>query len=261
MNYEERNLSGFRWVHLDEVDSTNRWLLEHGEGNMVVTADYQKAGKGQGSHTWESASGRNLLFSLMVHPVWLNPKRQFLLSEAWALSLKEVLSEYVDGIAIKWPNDIYWRDKKISGTLIETRLSGGALRDVVIGTGINVNQTQFLSDAPNPVSLLQARGTNADVGHEGRLLGEIDRTELLAKVLLRFSAYYQQLCSGDENTIQCCYRQSLYRKVGFYAYEDANGMFEAEFVSVAPSGTLTLRTPCGELRRYEQREVRFLITD
>lgn len=249
MNNYENCFRGLKFVYLDEVDSTNRWLLEHGGDDIVVTAEYQTAGKGQGSHTWESERGANLLFSILIHPVGIKPARQFLLSEVWALSLRDALGEYVDGIVIKWPNDIYWFDKKISGTLIETHLSGGMVREVVIGTGVNVNQTVFLSDAPNPVSLRQACGTD----------GEIDRYDLLNKILSRFVENYQQLLSGDIDAIQQRYRQSLYRREGFYWYEDVNGTFEAELMGVAPSGSLTLRDTHGVLRYYEQREVRFVL--
>ena len=88
----------FQKVHLDTVDSTNRWLWQNGSGMMVVVADYQTAGRGQGSHSWESTQGQNLLFSVMVHPVWLKPSCQFLLSEVWALALRDVLSVNADGI-------------------------------------------------------------------------------------------------------------------------------------------------------------------
>lgn len=281
-------------IHLDEVDSTNRWLWEYfnvevnGDANVsgcsatkedacmkrnypltfpfnlqgrlpaqelspltpiVVTADYQTAGRGQGSHAWEAERGRNLLFSLMVHPTWLPPKYQFLLSEVWALSIRDALYSYVDGIAIKWPNDIYWNDRKISGTLIETRLSCGVLRDVVIGTGVNVNQTAFLSGAPNPVSLCQAAG----------IADDIDREFLLQSILDSFYKYYNMLEMGEADKLQAIYHQSLYRQTGFYAYEDAHGRFEAEIIGVAPSGTITLRTHDGELRYYEQREIRFVL--
>ena len=251
----------FKHIHIDETDSTNRWLWENGDGVMLVTTDYQTAGKGQGSHTWESERGKNLLFSIMLHPTWLKPSRQFLLLEAWALSLIDVLREFLDetegictqnnpaDITIKWPNDIYWRDKKISGTLIETRLSGSTLKDAVIGTGININQQQFLSDAPNPISLCHLCGSSEP----------IDKQQLLSRIINKFTAYYQQLMDGDEEAIQELYHQSLYRRHGFHTYKDANGIFEAELIGVSPSGLLTLRTQEGENRQYEQRTVQFVI--
>ena len=102
----------------------------------VVVADYQTAGKGQGTNTWESEAGKNLLFSVLVHPTMLPVRSQFLLSEAGALALKEALADYVkDDIRLKWPNDIYWKDKKLSGTLIETKLAAGRIKDCVFGGG------------------------------------------------------------------------------------------------------------------------------
>ena len=105
-------------IRLKEIDSTNRFLRElkdEQEDEMVVAvADFQTAGKGQGSHTWESEAGKNLLFSIKVHPRWVPVRQQFLLSMAGAIAIKEALETYVDGITLKWPNDVYWNDKKIS---------------------------------------------------------------------------------------------------------------------------------------------------
>ena len=107
------------------------------------------------------------------------------------------------------PSDIYWEDRKISGTLIETRLSAGVLKDVVIGTGINVNQEEFFSDAPNPVSLFQILGKRCPVSLD----------TLLDQILRKFSEYYCQLEAGDSSTIERHYHQSLYRRDGYYWYE------------------------------------------
>lgn len=119
-------------IRLKEIDSTNRFLRElkdEQEDEMVVAvADFQTAGKGQGSHTWESEAGKNLLFSIKVHPRWVPVRQQFLLSMAGAIAIKEALETYVDGITLKWPNDVYWNDKKISGTLIETSIDSRVSR-------------------------------------------------------------------------------------------------------------------------------------
>ena len=97
-------------IRLEEVDSTNRYLREYHEEDesemVVAVADFQTAGKGQGAHTWESESGKNLLFSIKVHPSWVPVRSQFVLSMAEALALKDALDSYVDGITLKWPNDV-----------------------------------------------------------------------------------------------------------------------------------------------------------
>ncbi len=143
-------------IHIDETDSTNRWLREQGgEEDVVVWADYQTAGKGQGTNSWESERGKNLTFSVLLHPQDIPANKQFSISMLVSLALCEALGQHIGDLSIKWPNDIYWRNAKIAGILIEHRISGSLIRDSIIGIGLNVNQRHFLSDAPNPVSLWQ----------------------------------------------------------------------------------------------------------
>lgn len=236
-------------IRLKEVDSTNRFLRElkdEQEDEMVVAvADFQTAGKGQGSHTWESEAGKNLLFSIKVHPRWVPVRQQFLLSMAGAIAIKEALETYVDGITLKWPNDVYWNDKKISGTLIETSIDSKGIKTCIFGIGINVNQEAFHSDAPNPVSLRQI------LGHE------VDRDELLQKVIDGFIRYYELLRRADYMDVSGIYHLSLYRRKGFHRYEDADGDFEGAFVEVEDDGHLILHDKQGVIRSYSFGEVKF----
>lgn len=236
-------------IRLKEIDSTNRFLRElkdEQEDEMVVAvADFQTAGKGQGSHTWESEAGKNLLFSIKVHPRWVPVRQQFLLSMAGAIAIKEALETYVDGIALKWPNDVYWNDKKISGTLIETSIDSKGIKTCIFGIGINVNQEAFHSDAPNPVSLRQI------LGHE------VDKDELLQKVIEGFRRYYELLRRADYMDVSGIYHLSLYRRKGFHRYEDADGDFEGAFVEVEDDGHLILHDKQGVIRSYSFGEVKF----
>ena len=112
-------------VHIDETESTNRWMKERGgDEDMVVVADYQTAGRGCGTNRWESERGKNLLFSMLIHPEAIAATRQFCISMAVSLAVFETLDQYIGDVSIKWPNDIYWRDGKICGILIENTLSG-----------------------------------------------------------------------------------------------------------------------------------------
>lgn len=251
-------------IHLKEIDSTNRFLKERNEGqdykrltpeevmaspeeNMTIAvADFQTAGKGQGTHVWESEAGKNLLFSIEVHPAWVPVSRQFLLSEIGALAIKEALDSYADCFSLKWPNDVYWNDKKISGTLIETSIDSHGIKRCIFGVGINVNQLHFFSDAPNPVSLAQI------VGHE------VDREELLHKVLDVFEHYYGLLRQADYMDVSGIYHLALYRRKGFHWYEDADGKFEGAFVEVEDDGYLILHDKKGVIRSYAFGEVKFL---
>ena len=208
-------------IHLKETDSTNSYIRNLNDDEnidlMLVTADNQTAGRGQGSHTWESEADKNLLFSVRIHPVMVPVTRQFLLAEAGALALKEALEAYVpDGITMKWPNDIYHLDRKISGTLIETSVTRQGLRSCIFGVGINVNQQKFISDAPNPVSLRNI------LGHD------VSREKLLDKVIAAMEKYFRMAFNGDYADIAALYHQGLYHRTGYHTFKTDDGDIEAD---------------------------------
>ena len=229
-------------IKLSDTASTNDYLLGlNTDQDLCVVTDYQSAGKGMGTNTWESEPGKNLLFSILLHPTWLPINRQYLLSMAEAVAIVEVLGK---GFEIKWPNDIYYGDKKLSGTRIDINLQGSTLKDVIIGTGINVNQEVFLSDAPNPISLKNITGQ------------EHDRDILLRDILERFYIYYNKVQDSPQEVVRR-YHEKLYRKVGFHTYADKDGTFQAEIVRVAENGIITLRRNDGTLSNYEFKELKF----
>ena len=235
-------------IRLKETTSTNSYLRElvekeHVAEGSVVVADFQTAGRGQTGNTWESEEGKNLMFSVVLYPDFLPANRQFLISQITALSVKETLDEYVEDVTVKWPNDIYRRNGKICGMLIENDLSGKELRLSVLGIGININQRVFRSDAPNPVSPAQITGL------------EYDRDEILNKFLKRLHERYLDLRRGREDDIRRDYRNALYRGDGFYMYRDGGGAFEARIKEVETTGHLLLELRSGELRRYAFKEV------
>ena len=234
-------------IRLEKIGSTNDYLLSlKTDKDVVAVTDYQSAGKGMGTNRWESEPGKNLLFSILVHPTWLHPKDQYLLSMAEALALYDVLSEYTSGITIKWPNDIYWNDRKISGTRIDGNIAGGGMSDMIIGTGININQEQFYSDAPNPVSLYNITRTKYD-------------TDLILNDIISRFEYYYNMAKESPDAIHSMYLQRLYRRDGTYAYEDENGRFEAELLTVKPNGIMVLRRTDGTLSEYEFKQVKYII--
>jgi BirA family biotin operon repressor/biotin-[acetyl-CoA-carboxylase] ligase len=238
-------------IHLKETDSTNRLLRDHADDGstdiVVATADYQTAGRGQGTNTWESEAGKNLLFSIKVRPEKVPIRMQFMLSMTEALAVKEALDSYTEGITLKWPNDVYWHDRKISGTLIETTLAHQHISSCIFGTGINVNQTTFVSDAPNPVSLAQI------LGHE------VAVDEVLQRVLTAFEKYYELLDEGDYGDISALYHLALYRRKGYHQYRDADGSFEGAIVEVEDDGHLILHDRQGVMRSYLFKEVEFVL--
>ena len=230
-------------IRLAETDSTNNYLREQcakarlPEGSLVI-ADFQTAGKGQVGNSWESEAGKNLMFSILLYPDSLPANRQFLISQIASLSVKETLEGYTDSVKVKWPNDIYWKDRKICGMLIENDLSGQHLYCSVIGIGLNINQEIFRSDAPNPVSLTQITGK------------AYDREEVLARFLRIFFNYYFLLLQEKEEEIRTAYMAALYHGDGYYSYIDENGPFEACIHAIEPTGHLILQLHDGERRRY-----------
>ena len=113
-------------IILPETDSTNNYLTQlcNEQQSAVrefttVIAERQTAGKGQRGNSWESEDCRNITFSFVLYPTFIEARRQFILSQIVSLSIKEELDQWTEGISIKWPNDIYWNEKKICGILIE----------------------------------------------------------------------------------------------------------------------------------------------
>lgn len=240
-----------RIIYRDEVSSTNshlRGLIGHKElpEGSVVVAGFQTAGRGQIGNVWESEAGQNLTFSMVLYPDCIPANHQFLISQIAALSVKETLDAYVDGVTVKWPNDIYWNDRKICGMLIENDLSGWSLYCSVIGIGLNLNQDTFRGDAPNPVSLRQITGK------------EYDWNEVLKRFLSIMYNKYLLLLQEKYDEIRTAYHAALYRRDGLHLYKDDNGEFEASIDTIEPTGHLLLRLPDGAIRRYAFKEVSYV---
>ena len=281
----------FKVIHIDETDSTNAWLrslcskesrnlgmpLRGGcakgsrEKNprfqysldknlsLAIVAEYQTAGKGCGSNTWESERGKNLTFSVLLHPTEIRANWQFRISEAVSVALCETLERYFrpfspsdssldsgeQAVAIKWPNDIYVGDRKICGILIENRLKGSTITDSIVGIGLNVNQSEFRSDAPNPVSIFQLTGE------------ETDREALLQAFLKELSKAMEM----EPEALAQSYRSRLYRREGMHRFSDSQGEFEAKVLNVLDDGRLVLLDTEGKARMYAFKEVQFCINE
>ncbi len=241
------------FIHLDETHSTNSYLRElitkekeQPEGTVVVT-DYQTAGRGQRGNSWESERGKNLMFSLLLHPDHIPAGKQFILSQLISLAIVTVLQEYDPHFSIKWPNDIYWKEKKIAGMLIEVDITGSMLSNAIAGIGININQTSFKSNAPNPVSLVQITGKKHNL------------PELLEKLLDRIADEYSGYSPEKEEEIIQRYKNLLFRNKGVHPYLCEGEIFNASIEGIEANGHLILKKENGSIRSFAFKEISFVI--
>ena len=251
----QNDSSRFLLIELDETVSTNTYLADYHPPRAVemtlVTSEFQTAGRGQRGNSWEASRGKNLLFSLLIYPSQVSASEMFVLSEAFALSVRDAVKACLpDGkalnVSVKWPNDIYVDDKKIAGILIENTLQGSHTDRCVIGCGLNVNQDTFYSDAPNPISLFQLTGQT----HE--------RRPILEDIVGAFMRRYEAIKNRQYQTIYDEYMDALYTRDGIHLYKDSAGSFEAEVAGVEPDGHLVLRDMQGKKRCYAFKEVALL---
>ena len=208
---------------------------------FVVHTDFQTDGKGQTGNSWESENGKNLMFSILLYPNQVPFEYLFYLSQVASIGIKNVLSTIVDGISVKWPNDIYWHDKKLGGILIENSLQASSIKSV-IGIGLNINQEVFRSNAPNPVSLQLITGQS------------YDRMKLLQEICESIMDIYHH---SSPEAVRADYANCLYRKTGYHPYSTTNEKFEAKINSVHPDGLLELETKEGEIKTFYFKEVKF----
>ncbi len=143
-------------VHLKEINSTNEYLKNvTTHAPMLIVADYQTDGRGQYGKVWESATNQNLTFSFQWHPKNLKVDEGFKISQLVTLVILDTLNQFITPFKayIKWPNDIIIKDKKVCGILIEPSIQNNLIQKVVVGIGLNVNQTLFPENMPNASSL------------------------------------------------------------------------------------------------------------
>ena len=242
--------SAFFVSRVAACESTNRFMKQYSESTEVVSGsvfytDYQTAGRGYAGNTWESEAGKNLLFSVYFRPMDVPADLPFAISEMVSLSVKYTLDKYIPDVTVKWPNDIYYRDKKISGILIENVVVQEKISQSIIGIGININQIHFVSNARNPVSLAQITRKTYD---------SIDILNEFCNIFAVQSKRLNEKCFDEIHNDYFC---ALYRKNGYHSYCDTNGVFEAVIRHIEPTGHLVLKRTDGSISRYAFKEVAY----
>lgn len=237
-------------IHLHSVNSTNSYALDLIKNNsveegVVILAEYQTSGKGQQNNFWESEKSKNLLLSVILHPNFIKVDKQFLISKAVSLAVADFVKTKVANVTVKWPNDIYVNDKKISGILIENTLSGSIINNTIVGIGLNINQMVFKSDAPNPVSLkiLTNKTYNLD--------------DCFNQLCFYIEKRYNELKKDFKKT-NSDYLKNLYLFNSFSLYESKGKKFLARIVDVEDNGELLLETQQGGIKKFFFKEVVFL---
>lgn len=240
--------------YVETCPSTNALLAERAEACAdchFLVARRQTAGRGQRGNSWESLPFTNLTFSLLVKPQALPAARQFELSMVVSLALADAVDAVLaaDGVpdrcSLKWPNDLYCGDRKLAGILIENSLNGSNIARSIVGIGLNVNQKEFFSDAPNPLSLTNLTGREYDLD---RLMEHIAGT--IASAIDGYRA------EPDGDALLARYRARMWRGAGEWPFREPGGpVFRASIAGVGADGTLSLSNG----RSYAFKEVAFVL--
>ena len=235
-------------LHREETDSTNKLLWELAAGGLengtVLSAQYQRQGKGQSGARWESDSQANLLLSVYLRTDWLAASQQFRLNIAVSLAVYDFARMYLGpGTFLKWPNDLYYKERKLGGILIENTIQGNSLAESVIGIGININQAHFLGNF-RATSFTKVTG-------RFYMLGDV-LEQLLACLQLRIS----QLMDGSWMEQRSEYLGRLLGLGELRSFEYNSQLIKATIIDVDLEGRLILDSSLGRLV-MNNKEIKF----
>ena len=241
-----------KYIHLEQIDSTNAYLQRKQSDcdirNWVVSADEQTAGKGMGNNGWESEVGKSLTFSLALDVFFLPAERQFLLSQAVALGLIQALDVLLpnEKLHIKWPNDIYFENRKLAGILINSTIKANMMEVSIIGIGLNVNQMQFQAWPTHPISMKQISGK------------EYDLQPLLEQIVEHILIKVEQLKSTP-TLIEQEYLKRLFRYRTWADYEVDGKVLRLFMTGIDPFGRLQMIDEQQKPYSFDIKEIKFLL--
>lgn len=244
---------GQNLISIKEVDSTNNFLKQLVSKSKpliegtVIMAENQYAGRGQHQGNWHAEPGKNLTFSLLLKPTFLPLNAQFDLIRVISLGVYDALEPLLGNkLKIKWPNDIYYSDKKLGGMLIENMVQAGHIKNSIIGIGLNVNQESFPDDLFNAISLKQILPANYDL------------KALLYHICQSIEAYYLNLKAGKILFVRNMYLSRLYRLNEVKAYKSKHGVFNGVIKNVKDNGLLVVEGNNNENLEFSLKEIEFL---
>lgn len=233
--------------HFKELSSTNEIALRRlasgdAEEGMVISTDYQTAGRGQWGSQWVSQSSENLLLSVILRPVFLEVTQQFQLTKMASLGVSRTVQSFGLPAQIKWPNDIMVEGKKIAGILIQNIIQAGKIEATVMGIGLNVNQSEF-PQIPNATSMWLENGEKLDLATiRSRLFTSLDKYYLLLKSV--------------KNDMDEEYQSQLYRlgeRSRFLIADHSD--YYGKIVGVSKEGKLLIADDSGHIKTFEMKEI------
>lgn len=235
----------------EEIDSTNGFAMEllhtgkPPEGTCILTW-YQYSGRGQRGTSWISEPGKNITASIILFPGFLLPTEQFLLNKAISLGVYDYAKSMLGkNVAVKWPNDIIYKGKKLAGILIENTIRSTSLASSVIGIGFNINQTKFATEANNPTSLKK------------NLRKEFIVRECFADLLSFLESRYLQLKSGKSKQLHSEYLNALYLLGKWRYFETQAGRIRLKITGVNAEGKLETENKSGNKVYFNFKEIIF----
>ncbi|MBC7884955.1 MAG: biotin--[acetyl-CoA-carboxylase] ligase [Saprospiraceae bacterium] len=253
MNIPEPLFTGKIIIHLTDTASTNDYAMElisktNPSEGTCIRADYQTGGRGQIGRYWHSESEKNLLISYIFYPAHLKAEDQFILNIISGLAVLDLVAEFLPGVKIKWPNDIYVNNKKIAGILVQNTLRESFIKSTVIGVGLNVNQMVFPNEIHNPTSIFKELSTLTSI------------ETLLPVLSSKLEYYYLLLKKGNTGLLTKLYLSNLYQINEWAAYKDTEGnLFNGKITSIDDHGKLEMILHSGAIRVFGFREISFVI--
>ncbi len=241
-------------IHFDKLSSTNDYstdLLSKSnpiEGTVISTYN-QLSGKGQIGRKWFSDEYKNITSSVILKPSFLSVDKIFYLNIILSLSIHEALTKITrKEFAIKWPNDIYFQNKKIAGLLIQQFIQGNKVQSTVMGFGININQLVFPSELPNPTSLalIEEKNFNLD--------------DVLKEVLKILGVYYCRLRERAFISLKKEYLKHLYGRGEIHSFMHNEILFDAEILGIDEHGRLSLNID-GKVRNFELNQIKLIVAN
>ena len=241
------------FLQFPELTSTNQYALElitksnPSEGTVISTV-HQSAGRGQIGSTWESEPGCNITMSVIFFPIFLLPQQQFNLTKAFSLAARDVLALHLPTPpSIKWPNDIYVGAKKITGILLQNAIGRGVIQSCIAGFGVNVNQTRFSPELPNPTSLKLQTGQTYQL------------SPLIQQLCEHLEFRYLQLKRGDWSSLHEDYLRHLYGWREDRTFQTPDGKrFRGQICGVDASGQLLIERESGETQAFSLKKIQFI---